>query len=165
MSFITNEVMQTPGSITSLMDQLAALQANLVTEPSLASLEALHPYRWRPDTPDAPAIYNLLLPSTTQQMDTARIRDVFVVATRIGTTYVDIDSKMLSVEAYADAYRALVDVNFWDGQRMPPPLRGAATWAMRRSMQSFYEDFGGVTLTGFEFIQEFSLDHPNRRTN
>lgn len=147
-----------PGSITSLMDSLTALQVLLPTQVIVEGSEPLHLYRWRPNTPDAPALYNILLPSTSEIRDLSRIRDTFRVATRIGVTLTDYDQLMGDVEMYVDAYRALVDANYWDGSQTPQPLRNSATWAIRSSIQSMGDDFGSVTLLGFEVTQEFWLD-------
>jgi len=161
--WITDSVPSNPvGGLTPLMDGLVSLQACMNELPALDDMQPLALYRWRPSSPDSPCLYNWLLPSTTQQKDTSRIRDTVVISTRIGQTYTDTEERMSGVEQYADAYRALVDVNFWDGQRIPPPIAGGATWAMRTSMQSFSEDFGSVTLMGIEFLQAFWLDRHNR---
>jgi hypothetical protein len=157
--FITDIPVGAPGSLAVLMDTLTELQKLLVDLPALADMPTrIRPYRWRPDSPDPPCIYNVLLPSSSEQKDLIRVRDTMVIATRIGQSYSDSEQAMDAVEKYADAYRALVDVNYWDGQRVPPVIAGGATWAMRQSMQSYQENFGSVTLSGIEFVQQFWLD-------
>jgi hypothetical protein len=161
IDFITDVPIGSPGSLTALMDRLTALQALLPGLPALADLPGdvtLRTYRWRPDTPDPPCLWNTLLPSTSQQMDLIRRRDTFVISSRIGQGPSDSDQLMSAVEMYADAYRALVDANFWSGSGQPPAIQGAITWAMRTSLNSFMDSFGSSTVSGIEFIQTFISD-------
>lgn len=142
------------------MAGLVAVQQQVPGHPLLAGLEPLTCYRWRPPAPDPPALWNWLVDSTSQQLDTMRRRDVFVVETRIGDGVRDADDQMDALERYVDAYRAVVDPLYRNEVRQPPPLAGSVKWAERQSMRMFGEEFGGVTLVGIAFIQRFEVDRP-----
>lgn len=157
----TPQAMTSPGSLTSLLDGLVALQAALPTHPLMANQEyTLTPYRWQPNVADFPAIWNWLLPSTSEMRDLSRVRDSVNISTRIGISFADAEDRMPYVEACADAYRALVDVSFWNGSSPPPRTANPAyaTWAIRTAMQTFSAEIGGVPCIGIEFIQNFWLD-------
>lgn len=149
--------MSTPGSLTSLMTGLVALQATLPDHPLLDGTEPLRLYRWRPANPDLPALWNWMVPSTSEMHDTASIQDTFTIVTRIGMRYRDTDERMADIEAYCDAYRALVDPSFWNAQTTPPVTAAYATWAIRTSCQLFSEEFGSFLAVGVEFTQSFWL--------
>jgi hypothetical protein len=152
------QAMLTPGSLTSLMDGLTTLQATVKDHPLLAGFdEPLNLYRWQPNAIELPGLWNWMLPSTSEIKDLASMRDHVNISTRIGTRMTDVGDRMNFLEAAADAYRAVIDPSFWDGQTTPPALKGYATWALRTSMQTFSADVGGVPVIGFEFIQNFQL--------
>lgn len=150
--------MPTPGSLTSLMTGLVAAQAAVPDHPLLADLEPLSCYRWRPDAPDAPALWNWLDDSTSGQMDTMRRRDSYIISTKIGIAPMDDDDRMAALEVYTDAYRAVVDPLYRNEVRTPPALGGTVKWAERSAMRMFAEEFGGVTLIGIAFVQRFDVD-------
>jgi hypothetical protein len=151
--------MTTPGSIVSLMDALVAVQEQVPTEIE-GFPEILSCYRWKPDQGDLPALYNWLLPSTSEMKDLSRIRDAIGISTRIVVGAQDtLEDKMPFVEAVADAYRAVLDAASWNGMRTPANgLGSATTWAIRASMQSCVDTLGTVPVTGIEFTQIFWLD-------
>jgi hypothetical protein len=151
--------MATPGSLTALIDGLVALQATVPAHPLLAGFQdTLTCVPFRPDQADPPVLYNWILPSSSEMKDLSRVRDVINVSTRIGIRFTDVADRMAFVLAAADAYRAIVDPSFWDGQRVPPATAGYATWLMRTTMQSFSETIGSTPLVGIEFISTAWLD-------
>jgi hypothetical protein len=159
LSPVSPQRMTTPGSLTSLMNALVAIQAEVPGELE-GFPELLTCYRWKPDQADLPALYNWLLPSTNEMRDLSRIRDSINITTRIVVGMQDtLEDKMPFVEAAADAYRAILDSNFWDGMRTPQSGMGAAvTWAARSSMQSCVDTLGTVQVTGIEITQAFWAD-------
>lgn len=158
-STVSPPAMTTPGSLTSLLDALVAIQAQVPSEVA-GYPDVLTCYRWRPDQADLPALYNWLLPSTNEMKDLSRIRDVVSISTRIVVGSQDtLEDKMPYIEAAADAYRAILDAASWNGMRTPQNGFGtAATWALRSSMQSCVDTIGTVQATGVEFVQIFWLD-------
>lgn len=163
MSVVQGPPIQTPGSLRSLMDALCMVQHALGSRPEVDGLDPLDYHRWKPGQSDSPMLYNVLLPSPPpQQMDTARIRDNFVIATRIGGFYTDADTDWATLEVYVDAYRALVDPNYWNGFTIVPPMGGKVTWAYRSSMQTFADSIGGSQVGGIEFTQTLAVDRLNR---
>jgi hypothetical protein len=153
------QAMTTPGSLTSLMNGLVALQATLPNAPALAGVPyALSLSRWRPNQADLPGLWNWILPSSSEMRDLSRIRDTVNISTQIGIAFSDVEDRMGFVESVADAYRGLVDAQFWNGSTQPPATKGYTTWAARTQMQSFSSDIGGVPVVGIEFIQSFYLD-------
>lgn len=124
-------------------------------------LEAVHDdlryYPWQPwGQLQLPAIWNWLLPSTWEVMDTARGRDSIVLITRVGVRHTTSTDEMDKLTTYADAFRDKVDPLLWAARRQP--LEGTVFKAKRNTMQMESLEIGGLQVLVVSFNMQFDVD-------
>lgn len=133
------------GSLHELMNGILEIEGQVD--------DALTLYRWRPRTPQLPAIWHWIQPSRLTQEDTARFRDNLLITTTIGIPHGDENEVMADLERYSDEYRDVID----KALHTKAPL--GAKWAKRQSMNTSITTFGDqMQVFGIDFPIEYQLD-------
>lgn len=149
----------TPDRFQLLMDAWAGTPGS---NPNDGVLGRVHPdlrvYRWQPrGVPQAPCVWNWLLPSQATPMDVRRLRDTINLSTTVAIEHTDEDVENARLERYVDAYRDVVDPLLWTPRRQLT-LQGTAWRAQRTTMQTAPVQVGGVQLLAVVFNMQFDVD-------
>jgi hypothetical protein len=142
-------------SFTALMRAWRGLLDLVAAEADLTA------YTWQPRTmPQLPAIWNWLLPSTTEVRDTARIRDTVNLLCRIGFDHSeDGDDQLETLAPVVDVFRQIVDPHLWTPRTADNVvLQGTAYKAQRTGWQMESLEMSGAPVLVVSFNMQFDVD-------
>ena len=138
------------GSLSTLMDNLVALEQQVKAEPGCNKIRV---YRWQPNVPELPALWNALGPSPLEQKDSSTWRDTIQILVRLGIALTDTDEQMAKLERYTDAVRDVIDTHL-----AQPGANLGVRLVKRTGMRPLPMVFNEIRVQGFEFLLQCELD-------